>query len=466
MFSIFKNGITKIYPEKQPIILSDLAKLIRNNPAAEIINKLRQMRLTSDQTYKELKRNLAYITPNCVVKKRSLKDGSEYDTNFINFSGYIYFDFDVPNAIQFKQEFIQKYKHIVSLVCISSGGGGISVLVKVNIDLTKENFQSVWEYITSEVFKDELSLVDPKTKDIGRAMFISSDPDVFVSHDNEVLINPTDLLKYRKSETIKKGTQQGISKNEYYNTSSCTFSYQLLPFNEVKKVILSTTFKSINQVIDFNPMNFLEVKIPHEISDGYKHTFYSGFIHRLVYLNPDLDPSYIYSFIYCINKYKANPPMDLRSLKRLFEYTYNQTQQDGYEYYNDRIKNFHLNKDVFLSKEEKIRIMNKCNGMIRKNNSITRILEAKAELKSKNVKITQYKVAEITGLGIQTVKKYYRCEEVNDINSLIDEINNQYLNNSSSTINYHGGFTSTITYELFDDYNFEIKSDDGNISKD
>lgn len=466
MFSIFKNGVTRIYPEKQPIILSDLAKLIRNNPAAVAINQIRQMRSNGDQTYKELKRDLAYITPNCVVKKRSLKDGSEFDTNFLNFSGYIYLDFDVSNAIEFKDQFIQKYKDIVSLVCISSGGGGISVLVKVNIELTKENFQNAWEYITSEVFKDELSLVDPKTKDIGRAMFISSDPDVFVSHDNELIIDPTDLLKYRKSEAIKKGTYQGISKNKYYNTSSCTFSYQLLPFNEVKKVILSTTFNSINQVIDFNPMNFLEVKIPHEISDGYKHTFYSGCIHRLVYLNPDLDPSYIYSFIYCINKYKANPPMDLRSLKRLFEYVYSQTQQDGYEYFNDRIKNFHLNKDVFLSKEEKIRIMNKCNGMIRKNKSITKILEAKAELKSKNVKITQYKVAKITGLGIQTVKKYYRCDEVNDINSLIDKINNQYLNNSDSTINYQTGFTSTITDELFDGYNFEFKSEDGNNSKD
>lgn len=301
MFSIFKNGITKIYPEKQPIILSDLAKLVRNNPTAQTINQIRQMRLDGDQTYKELKRNLAYITPNCVVKKRSLKDGSEYDTNFLNFSGYIYFDFDVPNPIQFKQEFIQKYKHIVSLVCISSGGGGISVLVKVNIELTKENFQNAWEYIVCEVFKEESSIVDTKTKDIGRAMFISSDPDVFVSHDNEVLINPTDLLKYRKSETIKKGTQQGISKNELYYTSSCTFSYQLLPFNEVKKVNLSTPIYSINQVIDFNPMNFLEIKIPHEIGDGYKHTFYSGCIHRLVYLNPDLDPSYIY-FIHLLHQ--------------------------------------------------------------------------------------------------------------------------------------------------------------------
>jgi hypothetical protein len=466
MFSIFKNGITKIYPEKQPIILSDLAKLIRNNPAALTINQIRQMRKNGDQTYKELKRDLAYITPNCVIKKRSLKDGSEYDTNFLNFSGYIYFDFDVTNAYEFKQQFIQKYKHIVSLVCISSGGGGISVLVKVNIDLTRENFQSVWEYISSEVFKDELLLVDPKTKDIGRAMFISSDPNIFVSHDNELIIDAFDLQKYGKIETIKKGTQQGISMKIFNYTSSCTFFYQLLPYNEIKKVNLSTPINSNNPVVDYNPINFSELKFPDEVSDGIKHKFYSSLIHVLVHLNPDLDPSYIYSFLFYTNKYKAVPPMESRSLKRLFEYIYNQTKEEGYVFNNDRIKNFHLNKDVFLSKEEKIKIMNKCNGMIRKNKSITKILEAKAELKSRNEKITQFKISEISGLGIQTVKKYYWFEELYDINSLIDDINSQYLNNSDSTMNYQTGFTSTRTDELFDDYCVEVKIDDGNSSKD
>jgi len=146
-----------------------------------------------------------------VLKKRSLTGDLEYYDNFLNFSGYIYFDFDVPNAIQFKQEFIQKYKHIVSLVCILSGGGGISVLVKVNMELTKENFQNAWEYVVSEVFKDESSIVDTKTKDIGRAMFISSDPDVHINHDNELAINTYDLQKYKTIDPINKGAQQCIS---------------------------------------------------------------------------------------------------------------------------------------------------------------------------------------------------------------------------------------------------------------
>lgn len=464
MFSIYKKGIMNIYPEKQPISLSDLVKLIRNNPAADTINQIRQLRENGDQTYKESKRTLVYITPNCVLKKRSLTGDLEFSENFLYFSGYIYFDFDVTDAVQFKQEFIQKYKHIVSLVCISSGGGGISVLVKVSIDLTKDNFNSIWKFIASDIFKDES--VDTQTKDIGRAMFISSDPDVFINYENEIEINPDDLWKYKKIDTIKKGTNQCISPRENNYTPTCTFPYQLLPYDEVKMVNLSTPFYSTNTVIDYDPINFLELKFPKEIGDGVKNKFYSLCVHRLVYLNPFLDPSYIYSFLFYTNKYKANPSMEPRSLKRLFAYVYNQTQQEGYVYNNDRIKNFHLNKDLFLSREEKTTIMNRCNGKVRSNKSITQILEAKADLKSRNEKITQYKVAEITGLGIQTVKKYYWVEDVYDINSMIEEINNQYLDNSNSTINYYAGFTSMNTDGLFNDCGIEFKNTNGNSDAD
>ena len=464
MFSIFKNGIKNIYPENRPMMLSDLAKLIRNNPAADTINQIRQMRENGDQTYKESKRTLAYITPNCVLKKRSLTGDLEYNDNFLYFSGYMYFDFDVTDAVQFKQEFIQKYKHVVSLICISSGGGGISVLVKVNVDLTKDNFNSIWKFIASDIFKDES--VDTQTKDIGRAMFISSDPDVFTNYENELEINPTDFKKCESINCIKKGTTQCISPRENNYTPSCTFPYQLLPYDEIKKVILSTPFYSTNTVIDYDPINFLELKFPKEIGDGVKNKFYSLCIHRLVYLNPFLDPSYIYSFLFYTNKYKANPSMEPRSLKRLFAYVYNQTQQEGYVYNNDRIKNFHLNKDLFLSKEEKTTIMNRCNGKVRSNKSIAKILDAKAELKSRKEKITQYKVAEITGLGIQTVKKFYWTEDIYDINSMVDDINSQYSNNSDVAMNYNEGFTSTSTDGLFNEYGVDFKNTNGNIDTD
>ena len=440
MFSLFKNGIKRIYPEKQPITLPDLVRMIRKNPATETINHIRRLRENKDQSYKNLKRDLTYITPNCFVTKRSLKSNKEFNLNFISFSGYIYFDFDVSNPLDFKESFINKYKHIVSFVCISTSAGGISVLVKVNVELTKENFNSVWEFILYEIFKEELTFADLKTKDIGRAMFVSSDPEVFVDYENELIINPDDFKRVEKVTLIKKGTDQRISPPERINTVSCTFSYQLLPFQEIKKVNVSTPIVLKNSVIDYSPTNYLEIKFPVEIPDGCKHKYYTSYIHRLVYLNPNLDPNYIYSFIYYTNKYRANPPMELRSLQRLFEYVYNQTQHEGYKFKNERIKNFHLNSDTSLSKEEKISVINKCNGLVRSNRSIKKIIDAKAELQSRNEKITQKELAKITGLGIQTIKKYYRIDEIFDINAKVDEINASYLNNSGTTISYHSGF--------------------------
>jgi hypothetical protein len=450
MFSIFKNGIKNIYPEKQPIILPDLVKMIRNNPATEMINHIRRLRENKDQSYKDLKRDLAYITPNCVVKKRSLKMDSEFDSNFSCFSGYIYFDFDVENAYDFKHYFTSKYKHIVSLVSISASAGGISVLVNPNVVLTNENFNSVWDYVLNEVFTEVASSADLKTKDIGRAMFVSSDPEVFVEYENELIIKPDDLNRFEKVIPIKKGTGQCISPREKINTVSCTFLYQLLPFEEIKKVNLSTPIVLKNSVIDYQPINYLEIRFPKEIPDGHKHRYYTSYIHKLVYLNPDLDPSYIYSFILYINKYRANPSMELRSLQRLFEYVYNQTQQEGYKFKNERIKNFHLNKDCSLSKEERLSIINKFNGMVRSNQSIQKIIDAKAELIYSNEKITQKKLAQITGLGIQTVKKYYKVDEILDIKMKVDEINNEYLSNSGATISYHSGFNFPNTdFDLY-----------------
>ena len=39
---------------------------------------------------------------------------------------------DVVNVQEFKKYFISKYGHLVSLVCLSSGAGGIAVFVQNN----------------------------------------------------------------------------------------------------------------------------------------------------------------------------------------------------------------------------------------------------------------------------------------------------------------------------------------------
>jgi hypothetical protein len=114
MFSYFNGGIKKTISQRV-IEFPELISNIIGNPQKETVNEIRRRRTKGDLTYKELKKKLNYITPNCVVHRRKLK-GINFETNFIQTSGYIYFDIDVDsNADQYKTQFIKKYGHLVSI---------------------------------------------------------------------------------------------------------------------------------------------------------------------------------------------------------------------------------------------------------------------------------------------------------------------------------------------------------------
>ena len=102
MFSFINGGIKIIYSQKH-IDLPTLVKMIKYNSEKLKIITIRNLR-RKGKDYKSLKESLCYITPNCLVKFRNLKD---YDYNLIGTSSYIYFDFDdFPKSKQLKERFI------------------------------------------------------------------------------------------------------------------------------------------------------------------------------------------------------------------------------------------------------------------------------------------------------------------------------------------------------------------------
>ena len=147
MFSFFNDGITQTVPTKV-IDLTSVVQLVRNNPNKDRISGIREFRANNNQNYKTEKKKLPIITVNAVVKKR----GFDNPENVVFQSGYIYFDIDkntLEEVKSLKQEFISKYKDMVSFVCYSSSMGGISVFVKydgVTIS-NKEEFKVLRKYI-------------------------------------------------------------------------------------------------------------------------------------------------------------------------------------------------------------------------------------------------------------------------------------------------------------------------------
>lgn len=436
MFSYYNDGITDINPKKT-IDLPGLVKIIKQNPNQLKIEKIRWLKSQDDDEYKQLKRSLSYITPNCILRKRSL-DGDKFNKNFIQSSGYIYFDIDnLSNVLEKKEEFIKKYGNSVSLVSISSGGDGLSVLFRItNLINNQEQFKQIWLEIRNTILKDEK--VDPNINDIGRAMFISYDPDIFYNYENEITI---DICNTAPEITEKKGISQSISFKSVNNRLNDTFSN--IPIDEVlQNISIKTQINNKSTVVDIIPVDYTSVNFPRVIQDGNKHRIYRGMIHSLVYLNPQLQVDYLFSYLNFINNNFAQPKMEFKKLVRLFNYEYHNIKNNkDYQYRSNRKKYIHFNPDCDLTGSEKRDVACKLNGQRRKNESIKKIIQAKEDLISQGKKVTQKSVSEFSGLSKITVKRYYN-EDVLDLDeikeTLVDNISPNHIKpqfNSSNNFN-------------------------------
>ena len=425
MFSFFEDGITDTECKKI-IGLPELRQLIRNNPNVEKIAELRHLRKIGDDSYKVLKSRLPNITPNCIVTKRNLDD-KHINQTFRQFSQYLYFDFDnQSNPQEYKRYFIEKYGHLVSMVCISSGYGGITALFKVRNQLTLDNFDVVWDKVRNTILSGET--VDPNCTGIGRAMFISHDPDVYCNFDNEinveisVVINDKDEKRVNQSKTCNE-------INFRLNSPS-----SIISINDIlAKIRTRTTVEHPSPVVDFIPLEYTEVYFQKNIPDGTKHKTYTSMIHTLVYLNPDADRQYIFSYLYFINERHAKPKMENRELIRLFNTIYEGIKNTGVTYVNKETKYVHFNPACRLSKAEKILISNMLNGARRKNKTIQRIINAKQLLESNGQSVTQKCIAEITKLSPKTIRTHLHTNLI-DIQELVQLINASMPHEQISTL--------------------------------
>lgn len=420
VFSLFEKGITDTISKKF-IDLSELKQLVRHSPDSDLIETIRALRKSGDESYKILKSRLPNITPNCMVRERNL-DEDNFSRNFLQFSQYLYFDIDCSDPHEYKRNFIDKYSHQVSLVCISSGGGGISVLFKVRNHLTKENFNEVWTAVRNSILSCEP--VDIKCNDIGRAMFISSDNDVFTNFENEIEV----IIESTVSTDLKKEGKQGKPCKDFKNTLISPFSD--IPFDKVlEKVITRTVVPVSNPVIDFKPVEIVEFYIPRIIKDGTKHIFYTSMIHTLIYLNPTLEKEYIYRYMSYINNRFAKPKMERREFQRLFNMVFDRVKNSGNTTVTKELQYIHFNRQCYLARNEKNDIANMLNGCRRKNNSIKKIQVAKHELELTGQKLNQKRIAEISGLSPKTVRAHLNSPMI-DMDEIVRLLNNSVPNYS------------------------------------
>jgi hypothetical protein len=415
-FSYFDGGIKNTVPQ-QSINLVQLVGFITNHPNTGLIDTIRSLREQNDKYYKTLKGYLPYVTPNCTVSERKLT-GDLINTNLKSFSQYLYFDIDIDieknNVYDYKRYIIERYGHLLSMVCVSSSLGGVSLLFHVTNTITTENFDSMRGYIIDSILYDEVT--DPNCSDIGRPMFLSYDTEVYVNYDNSITIDDSLL-------TNKKGVNQSIL---YFTTEQYRLNgtFSVIPMKQVfGKVVTKTVVNTTKPVVDVKGELFVEVTFPRNIKDGTKHKVYTQMIHTLVYLNPEIEPEYLYSYIRFINMNFGKPPMLDYKLTDLFQFVYNGIKNNPkYTYQHHRVKWIHFGTGTTMSGDEKRELSSKLNGVRRVNNTIQKIQDSKRFLMEKGLKVTQKSVSEHSGVSLTTVKRHFK-KEPTDLELMVQDLN-------------------------------------------
>lgn len=418
MFSFFNGGIKVVYPKKH-IDLPSLVKLIKNNPEKFKIEKVRELRRIN-KDYGALKNSLSYITPNCIVKIRKLLDS---DYNLISPSSYIYFDIDdYPNSQKLKDRFILEYGHMASLICISCSAGGISIFFKVSNPLKNENdFQIARQYILENLlFKER---IDTNAGGIARAMFISSDPNLFYNYENEIEV-PAYYFKDKLLIEKKCSIGVNISNNNMIHSNCAVLEpFKPTPIKEIlEQLIFETPVKVINSIVEFKEVEFVEIRYGYIIKNGFKHKTFTNIIHKLVYLNPNSERQILLSYLYHINQSNTGDiQMNEKELIRLFDFVYNGIKIQGITNVKPKLKRVHYNKDS-KSEIDKRKISGLIIGAIKQNDNKQKIEKTINEIESQGLKITNSSIAKHSGLNRGTIIKH-RNTELIDLDKLIQEIN-------------------------------------------
>lgn len=418
MFSYFKGGILDTYLYRI-IDLPSLVKLIKNNTEKLKIDKVRELRRIG-KDYDKLKKSLPNITPNCIVKIRKLIDA---DYNLIAPSSYIYFDIDdYPNSQKLKDRFILEYGLLASLICISCSGGGISIFFKVSNHLKNENdFIIARQYIIDNILVNEK--IDTNAGGIARAMFISSDPDLFFNYENELEV-PVALFK-----KIKKKIDNCRLEDKQTNTGMIRIHcapqepFIPIPIKEVlEQLILETPVIVENPIVDYNEVNYVEIRFQYLIKDGLKHKTFTNMTHKLLFLNPSADKRLLLSYLFHVNEeYTGNKKMELSELMGLFETIYYGAKFLGNSKVKPVLKRIHYNKgcDATFNKRK---VSGRIRGILKENETKLKIRTAIEEMEAKGIPISKSSISKYSGIHRGTIIKHLDTD-IHDLKNIIDEIN-------------------------------------------
>jgi hypothetical protein len=420
----FYDGIRKNIPNGY-LNYQQVYEFIKTSPNVGLIETIRQLKLNNDNHYRELKLKLPIITPHVEATARRLA-GDEFDKNLKSFTQLMYFDIDdVQNVYDEKQRIISQYKDFVSMVCISPSGAGISIFIQIENELTRENFNPIWNSIRMNELAGEN--IDVKANGIARTMFLSSDPDVYFNPDATLAVD----FEVIEEQGIDPNTCRLLNNNNINSHFSSTNTitkekYNISNIDYVLNLINTNTQVDVgNHIVDVKEVQYVALYIPKMITQGRRHSTLYKMIHHLFYLNPELDIDIIYSYIWFVNNVFVRPKFDKHELIRHFNNVVNQIHGSSIVYVNYRKRRIHFNKNCwYITSKDKMILAKKLTGLYKRHQNKQKIIDAMQHLISKGSKITNVAIKKITGMDVKTIRNHRKAKDIDlefEISSIIEE---------------------------------------------
>ena len=409
-----EGGVNEIKEPLCYITLEELSMRVKYNPNVRLYKSLREWRITDKDRYDNEKRKLPYISPHVETIGRRLSD-EDYEINFRSFTQLMYFDIDdVENVDKEKQRIINQYKDIVSFVCISPSGRGITIIIQIENEITKDNFSMIWNSIRLNEFREEK--VDTKATGIGRLMFLSYDPNVYFNPQATLSIDFTmDENVGNQYNTVGVKITNRVNSHILNSNKITKKKYRIYDIKEILKIINTTTQVEVeSELVDLKEVDYISMYIPRTIIKGRRHSTFFRMIHYLMYLNPNVEIDYIFSYMWLINNCCTSPRLDKNELTRHFNSVVDKIHKTEIVYVNFKTRRIHWNYNCsYLNVIDKELIAKRLLGLYTRYNNHIRVSEAIEKLTQEGTKITNMAIKYITGMDVKTIRNYRDKPSIN-----------------------------------------------------
>ncbi|MFW5983452.1 MAG: BT4734/BF3469 family protein, partial [bacterium] len=356
-------------------------------------------------------------------------------------------------ALNYKQKIINKYDWLIACN-LSLSKMGLHVVAMMDKIRDNKDYNDKYDYISSNYFD---SLLDKGSKSLTRFTVVPYDYDIYINESptplnidkifNERKKEPQSTPKQDRNFTIPALDEKGLSS--VYMTSISDGQEKGLGSAFQKKEIICTPYtfltnsqknhstskrslkfrKEVDESMIKDPnipiylregIDVIEVNLFHlkgkKIPEGSRHNFIGAMTVKMIYLNvdspDDVDPFVrrdILKFILWINKTVCEPPLDQDEIIKSYNANWKRFLSGEMDF-----SKYFIKKRAFWSKEstltpnEKRKVTCKIKNEPIVEETKRKIHDGIMQLAHNKKKVTQKEVSNLAGLGLSTVKKYWK----------------------------------------------------------